>query len=113
MSLISLKNIVGPLGNRVQIGALIIVVIIVLVIRLNSAGSDGAQAGVKSASSGQGQLLGVLNDARSSRRAKAERTKDDFLDGLVADGLDEEIPPTAKPKDSESFDDIRKSLGLD
>jgi hypothetical protein len=113
MSLISLKNLVGPLGNKVQIGALIIVIIMVLVIRLNSDGNGGTGAGVKSASSGQGQLLSVLNDARSSRRAKAERTRDEFLDGLVADGLNEEIPPTAKPKDSESFDDIRKSLGLD
>jgi hypothetical protein len=113
MSLINFKNFVGPLGNKVQLGALAIVIIIVLVLRLNSPGSGASDTRLKSSRSEQGDILNALSDTRSARRAKANQAKDEFLDGLVADGLEEDLAPPAKPQESESFDDIRKTLGLD
>jgi hypothetical protein len=115
MSLISIRNIAGPLKSKFQIGALVIVTVLVLVIRLGASRSssrDEVRAVRQNASAED--LLDTLQDGRRSKSAKPSRTKDDLLDELVAGGIDENAQPQAEePEKNESFDEIRKSLGLE
>lgn len=119
MSLISLRNLAGPLGSKLQMGALAIAVILVLVIRFGTAKSSSGDAvrADRSAgrASGSQDLLEVLKEARKPGSGAAAKAKDPLLDGLVAEGLDREPQDqeASEPSQSEAFEDIRKSLGLE
>lgn len=100
-------------------GALVIIVLIVLVIRLGSARSGEEGLGTGKLGSGR-SLLGFSDSPKKSGALQGDRPSspwsknDDILDELVAEGLRDELPknPTRENK-SESFEDIRKSLGLE
>jgi hypothetical protein len=115
MSLISIKNLAGPLKSKFQVGALLIVTVLVLVIRLGSSRSssyDQARAIREDATSED--LLEELHARSKPKAAKPAKASDDLLDQLVAGGIDENERPQAEtPAKNESFDDIRKSLGLE
>jgi hypothetical protein len=96
-------------------GALAIAVLLVLVIRLGvSRSADKANKDLE-LSEESNELLNVLNQAGkprpSSRSLKKEQ--DRVLDNLVAEGFEEESNGPPEPSKNESFDDIRKSLGLE
>jgi len=102
-------------------GALAIVIILVLVIRLGTSRTgDGGRASARSVSdaaeSGSHELLKVLDEARGPAKSRAAAgPRDELLEGLVADGIDgesqdESNAPEAK---NEALEDIRKSLGLE
>jgi len=121
MSLISLKNFAGPLRSKLQMGALAIVIILVLVLRIGtSRTSDGERTPARSinnaADAGSNELLKVLDEAQGPAKSRpSARPKDALLEGLVEEGLDSDVQekraePEAK---NEAFEDIRKSLGLE
>jgi len=119
MSLISPRNFVGPLRSKFQIGTLIIVVVLVLVIRLGTSHSGDASSAAKLPSTGRSggsrDLSDMLDRAEQPpREQKNGRAKDDILDGLVADGFNQPpSQPESQATKSQSFEDIRKSLGLE
>jgi hypothetical protein len=115
MSLISVKNLFGPLGNKFQMGGLIIAVALVLAIRMGSSlpsrGDDDRgydRSGVAPA---------ALRDFRrneKNQRGLPSKTTDDVLDSLIEGKLDENEPQDeGQNEKGESFQDIRKSLGLE
>ena len=116
MSLISVRNLFGPYRNKVQMGALIIAVILVLAIRMGSSRSSLKHAPAREVESGEREdLLGVLGKARKdAASARGSRSTDEVLDDLINEKADD--GPSEQPQrqdKSESFEDIRKSLGLE
>jgi hypothetical protein len=115
MSLISIRNFAGPLRSKFQMGALAIAILLVLVLRLGvSRTAERADASLEP-TSGSEELLDVLDEAAkpSKARRRAARTQDQVLDNLVAEGFDGAPQDAPEPKKNESFEDIRKSLGLE
>jgi hypothetical protein len=114
MSLISIRNLAGPFRSKVQMGGLAIIIILVLVIRLGTSRSTDKDPADTIRTGETDELLQALNDGQKSKPGKRSKVQDDVLEGLVADGFDDnqDAKPTM-PAQSESFDDIRKSLGLD
>jgi len=115
MSLISIRNFAGPLRSKFQMGALAIAILLVLVIRLGISRSADRSGDDTQANSGSDELLGVLNEAGKPRKAgrRAAGTQDQVLDNLVAEGFDEGQQDLPEREKNESFEDIRKSLGLE
>jgi hypothetical protein len=115
MSLISIRNFAGPLRSKFQMGALAIAILLVLVIRLGISRSAERGGEPSEASSGSEELLHVLSAAGKPRNAgrRAAPTQDQVLDGLVAEGFQDSQQNTQETQENESFDDIRKSLGLE
>lgn len=113
MSLISLRNLAGPFHSKVQMGGLAIAIILVLVIRLGLSRSGDRESTTTGQRTGSEDLLDVLDTASQPKAARRPKPKDDVLDNLVAEGLDEPVPPPTEPQKNESFEDIRKSLGLE
>ncbi|MFN5062326.1 MAG: hypothetical protein ACK5GN_05715 [Pseudomonadota bacterium] len=115
MSLISLRNLAGPFKSKFQMGGLAIAIILVLVIRLGlSRNSDRADLREGAPSEDSDDLRGVLNDARKTKQRQPPQARDDVLEGLIDQGIEQDAPEEPeKPAKGESFDDIRRSLGLD
>jgi hypothetical protein len=114
MSLISIRNFAGPFRSKLQMGGLAIVILLVLVIRLGTARTNDREVAVDTQGRDSDELLEVLNETRRSKPSRAEKPKDDLLDGLVAEGLEEQpVKNGGQPAKNESFDDIRRSLGLE
>jgi hypothetical protein len=113
MSLISIRNFFGPYKNKVQMGGLIIAVILVLVIRMGTSKNSTKDVDVQE--SGNENLLGVLNKTRrDDSSARPSRTTDDVLDELMDEKFDDRpSKQAANDNKNESFQDIRKSLGLE
>jgi hypothetical protein len=114
--------------SKFQVGGLIIVALLVLVIRLAGGGADPSDRQM-AGSNGAGeidqeevarrnQLSELLRDSSPPRRKQAKQPAaqaDDILEGLV-DGDVEMEPKGARraPSDSgNSFEDIRRSLGIE
>lgn len=114
MSLISIRNLAGPFRSKVQMGGLAIVVILVLVIRLGTSRSADTKVSETGRAAETSELLQALTGTDRPKPARRTKVKDDLLEGLVADGLNQEQGDRpSMPSQNESFDDIRKSLGLD
>ena len=113
MSLISVRNLFGPYRNKVQMGALIIAVILVLAIRMGTSQSYFKSTSTKDDTNDE--LTGVLGKARrDSQSARPSRSTDDVLDELINEKADADSAVEHDSRDkSESFQDIRKSLGLE
>ncbi len=115
MSLISLRNLVGPLRSKFQMGALAIAILLVLVIRFGITRSSERVNAELEGNPDSGELVSKvdhLNKARKSARRGAA-SQDRILDNLVAEGFDGAQENTRESDNNESFDDIRRSLGLD
>lgn len=127
MSLISLRNLSAPLRSKVQLGALLIAALLVLAIRLGASGKAGAPGSAPDYGSEdaeeeairRSQLTELLQkptgDARSGSTSKrGSRSNDDVLDSLVDGRFDKELrDQQEQERKNESFEDIRKSLGLE
>lgn len=124
MSLISFRNVVMPLQSKFQMGALLIATLLVLVIRFgigattNEPQSFGASHSAREQLSEEqaGQLLDLIDSDKPSRRANSTKpTQDGMLRELVDGRFDRESKERRfeRERGSESFGDIRKSLGLE
>jgi hypothetical protein len=113
MSLISVRNLFGPYRNKVQMGALIIAVILVLAIRMGTGKSNSGELPPREGRSED--LLGVLGKSRrDSQSARPSRSTDEVLDELINEKPGEGPAQDSEDRDkNESFQDIRKSLGLE
>jgi hypothetical protein len=126
MSLISLRNFTAPLRSKFQIGGLIIGALLVLVIRLAGGGTysgDGTpqdfadrQELDQNEVSRRNELNEILRESLPARRAPAKRAAapDDILDGLVGENANvRQKPQRGQDPSGNSFDDIRRSLGIE
>ncbi|MFO0416755.1 MAG: hypothetical protein ACK5Y6_05650 [Pseudomonadota bacterium] len=127
MSLISFRNLALPLQSKVQVGALLIITLLVLVIRLGigsvegvaPAGGGRETPGLLSPEDAREQdqaLLDLLNDSRpkAAKKRQEQPPSDEVLDDLVDGTFDREAKQERQRRErgGESFDDIRKTLGL-
>jgi hypothetical protein len=121
MSLINLRNLSAPLRSKIQIGGLIIVALLVLVIRYG-ANSGGAGPAVDRSPSrallddgkSQDELLDLLDEPAVARRPAGAERDDSMVDELVDGRFDRQQKQKRQEGDkNESFQDIRRSLGLE
>lgn len=119
MSLINVRHITAPLRNKVQIGAIVILAIIVLMIRWNSTLTSNTS---RSTQSVQKQERAQRNQAlleflqETTTEDKKLGSSDPFVDGIVTGEYERRLEAEKqrqKSSDSDSFSDIRKSLGLE
>lgn len=113
MSLISVRNLFGPYRNKVQMGALIIAVVLVLAIRMGTSKSYIKPHTTKE--DANQELLGVLGKSRrDAKSARTARSTDEVLDQLINERAEEASAEESNNRNkAESFQDIRKSLGLE
>jgi hypothetical protein len=120
MSLINVRNLSAPIRSKVQIGGLIIVALLVLVIRYGSHSGDaprgGSRAPIDDSEDAQRQkeLLDLLDDSSPARRPGGADTDDAMVDDLVSGRFAaEQAKKRQEAPKNDSFNDIRKSLGLE
>jgi hypothetical protein len=127
MSLINIRNLALPLQSKVQVGALLIITLLVLVIRLGIGSVEGvaptrggreapAVLSPEDARDQDQALLDLLNESRpnAAKKRQEQAPADEVLDGLVDGSFDREAKQERQRRErgGESFDDIRKTLGL-
>jgi hypothetical protein len=128
MSLISFRNLSAPFRSKIQIGGLIIAALLVLVIRLGASGSSGGQVSASPENQlsdaedeqlRRSQLTELLMDDPPSepRRVAGKRQaaeSDEVLDELVDGRFDkQQRKKKAEEASGNSFEDIRRSLGIE
>jgi hypothetical protein len=121
MSLINVRNLSAPIRSKVQIGGLIIVALLVLVIRYGTS-SGGSRSSLDRIPSGalvedgpsRDELLDLLDEPAASRRPSGPARDDSMVDELVDGRFDRQQKQKRQEADkNESFQDIRRSLGLE
>jgi hypothetical protein len=130
MSLLSPKNFVAPLQNKVAMGAILVIAVLVLVARLSGAAIAKRNAGADDrANRGYAKDQSAPADPRDrevatsienflgekpgeKKAARAPQAGDDFLQDLLREAPAPAPAPTveAAPK---GLNDIRRSLGLE
>ncbi len=126
MSLISFRNLTAPFRSKIQLGGLIIAALLVLVIRLGATGSSGSQtldpqqgnlSDVEDEALRRSQLTELLEESNQPRRPLGKRQQggtDDVLDELVDGRFDkQQRRKREEEKSGNSFEDIRRSLGIE
>lgn len=119
MSLINVRHITAPLRNKVQIGAIVILALVVLMIRWNSTLTNNTSRSTESVPRQERvqrnqALLGFLEE--TTTEGKKIGSSDSFVDDLVTGEYERQIEAEKQRQessDSGSFSDIRKSLGLE
>jgi hypothetical protein len=120
MSLINVRNFLTPLQNKYQIGALLVIALVVAVVRV--IGSSEPSQGRENLKIND-DIKQFLASQQPSTQAQKEHdgfgvpSDDEILGGLMGDGgQDERSKEGSAPVDSKSnkgLSDIRKSLGLE
>ena len=123
MSLISFRNLSAPLRSKFQIGALVIIALLVAVVRYGAAdrtarvGSARVPAGVAQSvdlEAHREEIIDFLDETEKHLKRNGTKQSDSELEGLVDGSYEKSV----RRKQSETqangkFDDIRKSLGLE
>ena len=124
MSLINIRHLSAPLRSKFQIGAVVILALLVLMIRWSSSGSlenpAPYKASVRKERTERNQaLLNFLKESATSSPTGAKPSNLEHTDPLIDDivtGQYERRLLAEKEREtrsnSDSFSDIRKSLGL-
>lgn len=119
MSLINLRHLSAPLRSKFQIGAIVILGLLVLMIRWSS-GSNFRTPNTSRLKPEQGvppnnAIVELLREPSESTTKINEPSADPFLDDLVSGSFDRRTGATRGQENSPdqgAFRDIRKSLGL-
>lgn len=125
MSLISFRNLTSPLRSKFQIGALVILALLVAAVRYGAAsrvdrgrapydrGRQAAEAPVDLEAHRE-EIIDFLDATDKQLKRKGSKQADSELQGLV-DGSYERNVRREREADTqnEKFQDIRKSLGLE
>lgn len=119
MSLINVRHITAPLRNKFQIGAIVILALVVLMIRWNSTLTNNTSSITQSVQRQERAqrnqaLLEFLQD--SATEDKGLGSSDPLVDGIVTGEYERRLKAEKQRQessDSGSFSDIRKSLGLE
>jgi hypothetical protein len=118
MSLLNIRNLSAPIRSKIQIGGLIIAAILVLVIRLGG-GSGGStrelpEVSNEERSAQRERIVDFLNESDEADRKAAAARGDGLLEDLVDGSFDKRQKRKQKEESkSQSFDEIRRSLGLE
>ena len=126
MSLINIRNLSAPIRSKVQIGGLIIVALLVLVIRYGTSAGGFSSTGIRrqdgkpaagtvlGGSQSQQDLLDFLDEAPAPRKPAGADQDDSLVDELVSGRFDRQQKQRQQEQEkNESFQDIRRSLGLE
>ena len=132
MSLINIRNLTAPIRSKVQLSAILIAALLVLVIRLSASGGaaitrqrvdplgySNTNDYAEDESARRSQLADLLSDDSPAAAVKPKprgliKSKDDVVESLVDGRFEKEQNQRRQMEDrNESFDDIRKSLGLE
>lgn len=125
MSLINIRHLSAPLRSKFQIGAVVILALLVLMIRWNSSGSleasDPYKASARKVRAERNQaLLNFLKESTTSSPTEAGPANldqtDPLIDEIVTGEYERQLLAEKEREtrsNSGSFSDIRKSLGLD
>jgi hypothetical protein len=119
MSLLNIRNLSAPIRSKIQLGGLIIAALLVLAIRLGGGSSSGVRQSADGVSNDEraaqrARIVEFLNDTEETDRQPAAQKGDGLLDELV-DGSFDKRQKQKRQEDakSQSFDEIRRSLGLE
>lgn len=125
MSLISFRNLIAPLGSKVQIGALLVLAFLAFVVRYQSGGAADTPASSSRArrviTQEEVDLLAAMDDGSqgASPRRKPAPDQDPFLeDAIAGNGAAgqpgaAQPPPTDRRPGGSSLNDIRRTMGLE
>jgi hypothetical protein len=140
MSLINARNFIAPLSNKMAMGALVVGIIIIAVVRISgahsnrqssSAGEDEMQASAANEADMKEEIRAFLEkqEAVDDVRAGLGRTarppagggattsleEDPFLAGLIEQEIlpKKKAPAPTAPKREDGLTDIKKTLGLE
>jgi hypothetical protein len=135
MSLISVRNFIAPFSNKVGIGALVVVTIIVAVARISGAHSNRSESGEPVSRDNQevtsseeaamnNEIANFLKnqevgtDARArmepSRNGQIAPIEDPVLSDLLRDQESRTAPQGRRPaQNNNGLSDIRRTLGLE
>jgi hypothetical protein len=118
MSLINVRNFLAPLQNKYQMGALLVLALIIAVVRvIGSSEAPASRENVKL----NDEIKSFLASQQPSTVAQKDRagsaSEDPFQNDLLPDGWEEEQRKDAKvpekAKNNGGFSDVKKSLGLE
>lgn len=119
MSLINLRHLSAPLRSKFQIGAIVILGLLVLMIRWSSGSHFHApktsRAEAEKETQQKNVIIELLQEAGEDSRGIKESDADPFLDDLVSGNFDRRTRSKSVQDSSNeqgAFRDIRKSLGL-
>jgi hypothetical protein len=123
MSLISFRNLTAPLRSKFQIGALVIIALLVAVVRYGAAdrtarvGSGRAPAGVEQSvdlEAHREEIIDFLDETEKHLKRNGSKPADSELEGLVDGSYEKSVRRKQNEAQTNGkFEDIRKSLGLE
>lgn len=126
MSLISFRNLTYPLRSKFQIGALVILALLVAAVRYGASSRLDRGARPIGGKSGQntetsidleahrGEIIDFLDETNKRLKRNSPKTADSELQGLVDGSYDRDVRREREAQQpNEKFQDIRKSLGLE
>lgn len=126
MSLISFRNLTYPLRSKFQIGALVILALLVAAVRYGA--SSRPERGGRPSDGGPGrnaespidleahreEIIDFLDETNKRLKRNSPKRADSELEGLVDGSYDREVRREREAQQpNEKFQDIRKSLGLE
>jgi hypothetical protein len=122
MSLINVRNFLIPIQNKYQMGALLVIALIIAVVRL--VGSGGAEpVGNRENLNLNDEIKSFLSSQQPSTLSQKERagsaapSADPFQNELLPDGWEDEEPKDVQApdqaKNNKGFSDVKKALGLE
>ncbi len=120
MSLINVRNFLAPLRNKYQMGALLVLALIVAVVRV--IGSSEPPANRENLKLND-EIKGFLASQQPATQVQKGNTgslpslADPFSEGLLPDGWKDEAsndaPAPAPSKNDRGLSDVKRSLGLE
>ena len=126
MSLIDPKNLIAPFKNKIAVGSIVVICIIVAVARISSSNGSRAQTRdndtternrkVQEYLADNGDELEKLNQpSRKNDASEVAPIEDDYLTGLLEEELTQKRPSVPSKVDNKNggLTDIKKSLGLE
>lgn len=120
MSLINVRNFIAPLQNKYQMGALLILALIIAVVRVigssePSAGRENLKLNDEIKSFLTSQQPSTL--VQRNRDGSSSASVDPFQNELLPDGWEEdakkELQAPQKSNNNKGFSDVKKALGLE
>jgi hypothetical protein len=126
MSLISFRNLTSPLRSKFQIGALVILALLVAAVRYGASSRQDRSLRPSDGRSGQNderpidleahreEIIDFLDETNKRLKVSGPKKADSELQGLVDGSYDRDVRREREARQpNEKFQDIRKSLGLE
>ncbi len=121
MSLISFRNLTAPLRSKFQIGALVILALLVAAVRFGASERAAKDRPPETSAdkpvdleAHREEIVDFLNATEKHLKRNGSKPADSELQGLVDGSYERSVRrKQAAEQHNEKFEDIRKSLGLE